>query len=340
MSTTTAVTQVHASKEFLHHMRNIPLLSVLAQMNDSAIDLMISGDYEDANAILVDALRFIELKRNHPTQLIDHLTNPIQFSDMSNCPFNPPVNASTLYGSMCTQTTAGAVLSHVLTTGTRRPGVDYIPRSDSFHSFSRNGFRNGNAYSSSSSVWRQRLTVGIPEPEILMHQQSAIYCRAFVLHRDTCSLRIAAAILAYNAGLCAHLHAIVKDTSAVAPHRALSLYSSAYRTLWAEQQEHVLDWLLFRARAPSTTSLGESEQARTTMLLQAAVFHNLAAVHGDLFWNFAHARLFRCQLATIIRWTAFSQMETEDCTSDSYWHCLFVLPCGMMLRNLLTRLIS
>ena len=320
MSIAAAVTHIHASKELLHHMSNSSLLSVLAQVNDSAIELMIAGDYEEASTILVDALEFMETNRDRPIlQVIDPLTNPVQFSDMSNFPFN--LHASMLYGSPCTQTAAETVLSHVLATGTRRPGVDFIPQSDSLHSSTQSS-RSGDAYSSlllSTVRQRRRLTVGIPEPDKLMLQQTAIYCQAFVLHRDTCSFRVAAAVLAYNAGLCAHLHAAVSDTSALAPQRALDLYSSAYRSLWAEQQDQSLAWLLLQTRVSTCVGANRwvwNEQARVSVLLQAALFHNLAAVHGDLLRNFTHARLLRCHLAAVIRWTAFSQMETENCTSD------------------------
>jgi len=352
------------------------LISVVADLNDSAIEHMKVGAYEKANAILVEAIHIME---GTPNRLIDPLMYPLQFSVTSNCPtVSLLVDTTNTFGSSytvpCTQTPAAALSFAFLTTGTgsSRPLVGSMgspPASRSFGpsspvptpSRSDGGSSNNNNNdhntttpngattsfaAAARSLRRQRLTVRLPASSdenatTMNQQQTAIYNRAFVLHKNTCcnNPRIASAILAYNAALCAHLHSVVTGNSGVTPHRALCLYSAAYTDVLGEQQQQTLDWLLLRMQqqqiqmqmqgsvsttTSSTTnttfsSLSEAnwlwnENSRTTVLLQAALCHNMAAIHGDCFWNLAHARLLRCQLAAIIHWTAFSQMDTTDCT--------------------------
>ena len=135
----------------------------------------------------------------------------------------------------------------------------------------------------------------------------------------------------FNAALCAHLHAIVTGSSSGAPHRALCLYSQAYSSVMVEQHQQTLDWLLLLRHGGTSERWHWSwnEPARTTVLLQAALCHNMAAIHCDSFWNYAHARLLRCQLAAVIHWTAFSQMETEDCALQLCLNCVCVFVRAM-----------
>lgn len=152
---------------------------------------------------------------------------------------------------------------------------------------------------------RRRLTVGLPLKDGQDSLTTAIYNRAFLLHLDgPQNARLSAAVLMFNHGLSCHLLGVSSGDSNDL-NRALFLYSHAYNIVLQEIYilDHICDSLLLRDRS----------YTRLIVLLAAALCHNMAAVHG-CFWNFAEARLLRCQLAQVIHWegSPFSQMETDD----------------------------
>jgi len=283
------------------------LISLVSDKNDAAIEKMKVGAYEKANFILIDALNILETFGCTSARPVDPLINPLHFPvSSSSCHATTLLNSRT--SSFETPCTVETALSSVLTT---------LPTAS-------NSSNNNNVsfFLNAARRQQQRLTVRLPEPQNAGQHQTAIYNRAFLIHKDQSrpNPRIAAAVLTYNAALCAHLHAVLTGNSSVSPHRALCLYSTAYWSVLTEQQQQTLDWLLQVDSNDNDNNIHSNNNnnhnnnyGRTMILMQAALCHNMAAIHGDSFWNFAHARLLRCQLAAVIHWTAFSQMETDDC---------------------------
>jgi hypothetical protein len=155
-----------------------------------------------------------------------------------------------------------------------------------------------------SSGRRLRLTTPLPMQDRQETLTTAIYNRAFLLHKGAQNNNLTAAVLLFNQGLSCHLLGMSTGDSQQL-HDALYHYNQAYHVVL--QESYILQHAI-----PSTLRQ-EKSGTRLVVLLAAALCHNMAAVHGD-FWNFAEARLLRCQLAQVIQWegSRFSQMETDD----------------------------
>jgi len=324
---------------------SMDLVSLVAALNDSAIELMKVGAYEGANTLFVDALLILETTKSVTTLStsgidgVDAFTqmNPLHFACAPICPTSPQSAGGRI--TPCTGATATA-LSSALSIDRRQYRLEVASAgSTASRRISSRTFTRAEARTRTQQVPSSlhSLTVRLPEPENSKQQQTAIYSRAFRIptkeqqqqqqqqpDEGVISPRIATAVLAFNAALCAHLQSVATGDTTIAPHRALCLYSTAYSIVLMEQQkQQTLDWLLLTAGTSHSSLLlqdhgssafcEQTTTSRLVVLLQAALCHNMAAIHGDCFWNFAQARWLRCQLAAAIHWTAFSQMETDDC---------------------------
>jgi len=318
------------------------LVSLVAALNDSAIELMKVGAYEGANTLFVDALLILETTKSVTTLStsgidgVDAFTqmNPLHFACAPICPTSPQSAGGRI--TPCTGATATA-LSSALSIDRRQYRLEVASAgSTASRRISSRTFTRAEARTRTQQVpfSQHSLTVRLPEPENSKQQQTAIYSRAFRIpikeqqqqqqpDEGVISPRIATAVLAFNAALCAHLQSVATGDTTIAPHRALCLYSTAYSIVLMEQQkQQTLDSLLLTAGTSHSSLLlqdhgssafcEQTTTSRLVVLLQAALCHNMAAIHGDCFWNFAQARWLRCQLAAAIHWTAFSQMETDD----------------------------
>lgn len=144
---------------------------------------------------------------------------------------------------------------------------------------------------------RRPLNVRLPERDVQANLPTAIYNRAFFIYSTgPKNARLDMAVLAFNVALSYHLMGVGQGDSH-ALNRALVWYDHSHRIVLEESRV----W-------------ENRNQSRLIVLLAAALCHNMAAIHGDDFWDFGRARLLRCQLAQVIHWegSRFSQMETDD----------------------------
>lgn len=151
---------------------------------------------------------------------------------------------------------------------------------------------------------RQLLTAPLPAKDKLDNLTTAIFNSAFLVQNEEHSSYLTAAVLMFNRGLSYHLHGMsTGDSKSLCC--ALHFYSQAYNIVLQESYvlQQTIPSVLLRVRSST----------RLVVLLAAALCHNMAAVHSD-FWNFAEARLLRCQLAQIIQWEGgqLSQIDTDD----------------------------
>jgi hypothetical protein len=242
------------------------------QINREAIAAMINGNNKQACSMLTDALQVLEA--NPLTVAASDSTGIVPTSGIkellptSSAPSAPPA-------SCCAEPTEPA-------SSTILPVVPEQP----------------------SSGRRLRLTTPLPMKDRQETLTTAIYNRAFLLHKGAQNNSLTAAVLLFNQGLSCHLLGMSTADSQQL-RSALYHYNQAYHVVL--QASYILQ------NAIPSALRQEQSNTRLVVLLAAALCHNMAAVHGD-FWNFAEARLLRCQLAQVIQWegSRFSQMETDD----------------------------
>jgi hypothetical protein len=156
---------------------------------------------------------------------------------------------------------------------------------------------------------RRPINVRLPERKGQDNLPTAIYNRAFLLdHDDPMDANFDMAVLAFNNGLSYHLQGIDTCDANESKRQALFWYGEAHRLLLLDHPTSMVS-----SHSSLFHCMGR-HHSRWMILLAAAVCHNMAAIHGDDFWDFGSARLLRCQLAQVIHWEGhrFSQMDTDD----------------------------